>query len=246
MAGGMYRGEPPESFFGTNWININTSISVPSELLEMGASSTSPTEGPTKWAHIKSKTSDGSPAFMYPSKGCVTQQKKLRKEVYKKNYILGRYKRRSGYFHIETREAHKIMLSRIFSKIQRLESDIAMEQSCCGDNDSTHIARKGAELRATKEVYNEISKRSKAAKPKAIGVSDNSSSAYVSSNGDWLYPTTVWTSCGGACGGTVVCSAEVGGASACGGSGGWGGSCGGGGGGGGGGCGGGGGGCGGG
>ena len=234
VAGGMYRGEPPESFFDTNWKNLNTPISMPSELLEMGALSTSPTEGPTKWANIKSRTSDGSPAFMYPSKGYVTHQKKLQKEVYKKNYILGKHKKRTGYFHIETREAHEIMLLRIISKLERLESDIAMEQSCCGDNDSKYIACKGAEIKATKGVYIEISKRAKAAKPKAMGASDNSSSAFVNSSGAWLYPTSVWTSCGGACGGSVVCSADVGGASACGGSGGgdYGGSWGGGGGGG--------------
>ena len=217
VAGGMYRGEPPETYFGTDWTTIKESMTMPIIHCEMGASSTSPTEAPTKWVSIQSKASDGSPAFLFPSKVIIRHRSTLQGEPYRKNYILGKYKNRTGYFHIETKEAHKIMLSRIFNKNCRLEIDIAIQKSCCYSNKQQILKQKETELKITKEVYMELSKRVKANKLQARGQSnDPTSSLFYDSNGAWLYPPVVWNACGGACGGAVVCSAQVGGASACG------------------------------
>ena len=235
VTGGMYRGEPPESYYGTDWTTIfNDSplvmLTVPPE---MGASSTSPTNAPTKWATLDSNTSDGSPAFVSPSKGVVTNRAMLKDEPYKENYILGRHSNNTGFYHIETREAHEIMLSRISSKCHRLESDIALQKCCCFKNRHQIIASKEVELEATKVVFSELTKRATADKPNSTGESNTIRGAYVDSNGAWLYPSILWASCGGACGGAIVCSTAVGGAAACGlggdGGGGGGGGCGGGG-----------------
>ena len=111
VAGGMYQGEPPESYYGTDWTIHADSTNVLVVPAEMGVSSTSPAEAPTQWATLGSITSDGSPAFVLPSKRSVTHRIMLKDEPYRKNYILGMYNNKTGFYHIETREAHKIMLS---------------------------------------------------------------------------------------------------------------------------------------
>jgi hypothetical protein len=52
-----------------------------------------------------------------------------------------------GYFHVETKEAYQIMLCRLKSRIRRLESDIAMEKSCCGQKRVTVINEKERKLK---------------------------------------------------------------------------------------------------
>ena len=60
-----------------------------------------------------------------------------------------------------------------------------------------------------------MTKRSTSKKPNFIGDPNTIKSAFVNSNGTWLYPSFLWASCGGACGGAVVWSNEVGGVAAC-------------------------------
>ena len=218
VTGGMYQGEPPKSYYGTDWTTIfNDSplvmLTVPPE---MGASSTSPTSAPTEWAPHDSNTSDGSPALVSPSRGVITHRVVLKDEPYKENYILGMHNQRTGFYHIETKEAHEIMLSRTSSKHHRLESDIAMQKCCCYKNKHKIIASKEAKLKSTKDVFIELTICVTAHKPNATGESGTFRSVYVNSNGAWLYPPSLWLSSDGACGGEVVCSAAVDGVAECG------------------------------
>ena len=240
VEGGMYRGEPPVSYYSATWTPTLAPKLVVVER-EMGASSTSPNSfsPPSKWATLSGKASDGSPAFIAPN-AKTGDRTLLKNEEHKDNYVLGKVNNKVGYYHLETKEAYKIMLSRLQFRIRKLNSDIAMEECCCGQKREEVVKEKRAELQRHMDVYNEISARSRAASPR--GVVGRDSNTYTDSTGLWLYPAIVWDSCGGACGGAVACSADVGGASACGGAGGGGcgggsgGGCGGGSGGGGGGC----------
>jgi len=223
--GGMYRGEPPASYYCAEWQPTGAPTIVVAR--EMGASSTSPNSisPPSKWATVSGKTSDGSPAFIDP-KVKTGRRTLLKKEEHKENYVLGKVKNKVGYFHLETKEAHTIMLSRLQFRICKLKSNIAMEESCCGENRAEVVKERRAELQRHLEIYNEVSARSKSASPR--GVAGRDPNTYTDSTGLWLYSPIVWDSCGGACGGAVACSADVGGASACGGDCGGGSGCGGG------------------
>jgi hypothetical protein len=242
VEGGMYRGEPPAAYFSrstptVDWKGVVLPSIIPlMSVCEMGASSTSPNAVPTKWAVISvlshnstaptfiGLTSDGSPAFIAPTK--TGNRELLRGEKHKENYILGKVNNIVGFYHVETKEAYIIMKARLVSRTRQLASEIAMEKCCCGNRNPKGIARKEAELEKIKEVYAEITQRSQASKPSGVvGKSSTTSDGvgYYDSRGLWLYPPVVWDSCGGACGGQVVYSSP-GGAAACG-AGGCGGEC---------------------
>jgi len=225
VEGGMYRGEPPASYYSAEWQPTGAPTIVVAH--EMGASSTSPNSisPPSKWATVSGVTSDGSPAFIDP-KVETGRRTLLINEERKDNYVLGKVKNKVGYFHLETKEAHTIMLSRLKFRIRKLNSDIAMEKSCCGKKRAEVVLEKQVELHRHMDVYDEIFARSRAGSPR--GIVGRDPITYTNSTGLWLYPPIVWDSCGGACGGAVACSADVGGASACGGDCGGGSGCGGG------------------
>jgi hypothetical protein len=228
VEGGMYRGEPPTEYFSNSpssvaWNDVPPCIMPLTNVREMGASSTSPNNLPTKWAVVTipprstvptyiGYTSDGSRAFIHPSK--QGNRAVLSGEEHKENYILGTFKGVVGYYHVETKEAHIIMQARLLNRNNQLIHDIAMEKCCCGGNPKI-IACMEAELMNGKKVYAEITARLQASKPSgAVGMS--SGVQFHDSSGAWLYPAMVWDSCGGACGGHVACSIP-GGAAACGG-----------------------------
>jgi len=223
--GGMYQGEPPASYYSAEWQPTRAPTMVVAR--EMGASSTSPNSfsPPSKWATLSGKTSDGSPAFIAPN-AKTGNRTLLKNEEHKDNYVLGKVNNKVGYYHLETKEAYTIMLSRLQFRIRKLNSDVAMEECCCGLNRAEVLRKEQAKLQRYMDVHIEISARSRAASPR--GVVGRDSNTYTDSTGLWLYPPIVWDSCGGACGGAVACSADVGGASACGGDCGGGSGCGGG------------------
>ena len=220
VEGGMYRGEPPASYYSAEWQPTGAPTMVVAR--EMGASSTSPNSisPPSKWATVSGKTSNGSPAFIAPTvkTGC---REHLRGEHCKKYYVLGKVNNLVGYYHLETKEAHKIMFSRLLFRISMLKSDIAMEESCCGSNGTAVLRKKQAKLQRYMDVHIEISARYRAACPRGVVGCDPNT--YTDSKGLWLYPPILWDSCGGACGGAAACSEDNGGVSACGGGGGGGG-----------------------
>ena len=220
VEGGMYRGEPPNDYFSIEWKGDDLYPLVEGAR-EMGASSTSPNTvtPPSKWATLYGNTSDGSPAFVAPSK--PGERKDLIGEEHMKNYVLGKVNHKVGYFHVETKEAYEIMLARLQSRMRRAKSQLAMEKSCCGPRNFTVIKQKEMELRNLKKVYSELSNRSKATKPSEKIAKDPNGPVnpayYDTATNNWLYPPVMWDSCGGACGGGVACSANVGGVAACGG-----------------------------
>ena len=86
--GGMYRGEPPSSYYSAEWQPTGAPTMVVAS--EMGASSTSSNRilPPFKWATISDNTSDGSPAFIAPTDKSERREN-LRGEQYREYYVLG-------------------------------------------------------------------------------------------------------------------------------------------------------------
>ena len=160
VEGGMYRGEPPNNYFSMEWKGDEFSPTI-EVIREMGASSTSPNivAPPKRWAPVSGTSSDGSPAFIAPSK--AGNRNALKGEAHKENYVLGKVNNKVGYYHVETKEAYHIMLSRLKSRIRRLESQIAMEKGCCGQKRVTVINQKELELKNLNDVYTEMDNRSK-------------------------------------------------------------------------------------
>ena len=196
VQGGMYRGEPPSPYFDQKWTATEANIILVN--LEMGASSTSPADGPTQWASVDGRASDGQPAFIPTN---TRMKMKLAGMPHRENYVLGKHYGKVGYFHLETREAHFIICNRLTGRIRKLESDIACEKCCCGN--PADIARREERLRETQEVQSMMTARRNAPNPDG-NVGGNR--RYYDDGYGWIYPAFIWDSCGGACGGTVACS----------------------------------------
>jgi len=196
VEGGMYRGEPPASYYSAEWQPTGAPTIVVAH--EMGASSTSPNSisPPSKWATVSGVTSDGSPAFL-PVADSTEGRHGLHHEKRIKHYILGRTKNGAGYYHIKTLEAHHIMFSQVLYRIHCLDSDIAMQRACYGPNKASNLAQKTDELNRLKEVHSELYRRSKAAKPTGlVGVVMNtpvstSGEVYYDASGTWQPPYTL-------------------------------------------------------
>jgi hypothetical protein len=214
VAGGIYRGEPPAAFYNSSWTLHKHSrgkfqISPP---VEMESSSTSP---PLlqNWAFPKGEASDGSPAFI---KVTAIRRKDLKDLPKREKYVLGWTNVFGfGYYHFETREANTIIEKRMETHCKYLESNIAMERSCCGN---THlIGNQEVELADAKSLLVEMRARSRAKCPSGVVRSAAKDKAWmVGSNalytelGVWLYPPIIWNNCGGGCGGTVANSLGAG------------------------------------
>lgn len=216
VQGGMYRGEPPAAFFLVNWVDKRSCN------LDRESTLSTSQEGPAEWANLGGKASDGSPAFI---KVTVPNAEDLKKVIKKDNYVFGKSEPRGfGYHHLETREANGIIMRRLKLHQDRLESQIAMDQSCCGNTrNSSSIGSKEKELAETKIIYEEMKARSTAdrpyGKPKArpeFQKIDGNQPAQkketpflYDDTGFWLYPPYLWGNCGGACGGSVAYNMSV-------------------------------------
>ena len=138
----MYRGEPPPEYFSSNW-NPNVYSYVDDDISSddinifrqligiVGASSTTSTtrNQPTRWAPLNGYTSDGRVAMIRTSE--QTRQK-IGSLPYKEDYVFGRYNSTTGYYHIETRAAHTILLVRVNKRIHSLESELFWANCGCG------------------------------------------------------------------------------------------------------------------
>ena len=230
VEGGMYRGEPPVEYNDREWHDKSMFTAVEETLHlvgKMGASSTG-VSGPTYWANIEGSTSTGERAFIPTG----TQYRRDLKDLPKReNYVLGRTSGAVGYFHLETKQAHEIMVQRITRTTRRMESNLACDK-CLRCGSSRGFERRERELEESREALEVMKDRLRASKPSGSRGRRNDSStsdggAYYDSTGTWLYPDVVWDAAGGACGGDAACSGGGCGGSACGG-GGCGGGCGGG------------------
>jgi hypothetical protein len=198
--GGMYRGEPPAHYFSPKWTRDKWKLLDTAPFVSMGATSTPIV--PTKWARVTDLTSDGSQAFIpAPSQTRRGVQKAVRME----KYILGRCNGTTGYYHLETHEAHAIMVTRMDHLIDKCRSDLAMEQACCGrPSVISTLQAKLATLESTRNVWLE---RRDASKPcGATRTQEVNSTPLNRDDGAWYYPMFMYTPAGGACGGVVASS----------------------------------------
>jgi hypothetical protein len=201
VEGGMYRGEPPPAYFSKTPAYHQLTAAV----VEMGASSTSPNDGPIQWAPLTGLASDGQPAFIPTN---TRHQRDLVALPMRENYVLGKSNNDVGYFHLETEEAQTILCDRLEGRIGKLESDLAMSRCCCGSPSS--IAIKERKLREAHDLAKVMKARQYAIRPAGVvGARSNSIDMqnFYSDDGVWLYPALLWNSCGGACGGGVVSNA---------------------------------------
>jgi Glycine-rich domain-containing protein-like len=207
VCGGMYRGEPPEEYFSPTeaslWIHdgaVFCGVAAGSNqhlIGRVGATSASPQ--PLQWAPLVGGSADGSMAFI-PTHLQTRNGVKVLK--YKENYVLGRIHSRTGYYHIETKEAHYILLQRVKDQIRDAESSLACR--CCVSRRSDPLRDK--ELEALWDTADELKERLRASSPhggmKKVRRQLDERSFY-GPEGVWLYPE-IYKSAGGACGGTVA------------------------------------------
>jgi Glycine-rich domain-containing protein-like len=203
VPGGMYRGEPPKEYFSPKW-NPSKKFSASSISRQcMGKIKVSSiSTGPSRWATLSGTASDGSPAFILTSEQTRHGIKKLQ---CLDMYVLGRIGSKTGYYHIETREAHTILLIRVNAHISTLRTDIAMAKCCCGS--SAKISKFEGKLATLMEAKALLHERVHAAAPSGTTKTRHvAESATYSRDGTWMYPVAFYDCAGGACGGAVVSS----------------------------------------
>jgi hypothetical protein len=200
--GGMYRGEPPKEYYGphTNGCTFTGESSVCSipqtnqHLIgKVGATSTSPR--PTQWASVKDLTSYGRPAFILTDEQTRDDVKNLK---YMEDYVLGRIQGRTGYYHIETKEAHYILLHRVQARVRTAQCDSACRWCALRKID----AQFEKEFAALLDTEAELKERLRAPTP---GGSQRQADdrTYAGNDGYWRY-LPIYTNAGGACGGAVA------------------------------------------
>jgi hypothetical protein len=207
VCGGMYRGEPPEEYFSSTtaslWNSDNELLLVRPTAMnhhligKVGATSISPQ--PTQWASLKGVAADGSLAFIPTHQQTRSGIKELK---YKEAYVLGRIHDQTGYYHIETKEAHYILLQRVKHRIRNEESCFACR--CCGLRSID--PQRDKKLEALWDTAEELKDRLRASSPhggitKARRQLDQRS--IYGPDGVWLYPE-IFTNAGGACGGAIA------------------------------------------
>ena len=209
--GGMYRGEPPVTYYTPTWLNSNadttasTSQSAYGHTLigKVGASSTPSnvvsSMSPKPWVSLDGIASDGRPAFIRTEE----QTKDLIKDfAYRDPYVLCRLNRKTGYYHIETKEAQKILFYRMSDRLYVLKNEMMMETCTCG-----LMSRKNRATPARVE-YNQL-KLVCDSLEKQLFVAGTST-------GNTIPSETMFTCAGGACGGAVAIKGSSHYAAACG------------------------------
>jgi hypothetical protein len=201
VPGGMYRGEPPKEYFSPKWNPSKNFLASSISKQCMGkikVSSISP--GPSRWATLSGTASDGSPAFILTSEQTRHGIKKL---PCLDMYVLGRSGSKTGYYHIETRVAHVILMKRVMTQQNRVRDNITMAKCCCGSGAKiSKLQEKWVTLREAQALLHE---RMSAPAPRgATKTKQVAESAVYSRDGAWLYPVAVYDCAGGACGGAAV------------------------------------------
>jgi hypothetical protein len=211
VCGGMYRGEPPEAFFSRDW-KSSQDLCAGGNLHLVGLVGASSTQPLTTWTMPRESTSDGRPSFIPED---TTRKSQLSSRARKKDYVLGMTKTfGTGYYHMETKEAHEILLTRVERRIQELESRLAMKACCCPRSPAL-IQAEEAQLTAMKKVRDVLESRVKASSQGATVPGSTRDSTFYDDDGGWLYPPALFACAGGACGGGVVCGPSSCGGSAC-------------------------------
>jgi hypothetical protein len=192
----MYRDEPPKEYHSPAR-NCETPLSAMPSVILAGASS-APSQPWRKWIPLDGHSRDGKPAYIPIS---AQTKGEVKSAARKDDYILGRYDSVTGYYHIETREAHAIMVARLNHRVKQAKSDLAMQHGCCGDAEH-RMERKLAKVQKTREVWRE---RLAAGKPTGSTRNQDINSERLNrDDGAWLYPAILHRDAGGACGGAAA------------------------------------------
>ena len=130
--GGLYCGDPPSAYFTTTWSCPETpAFPIDDQLIGLvGTSSTTSkifsSTYPLKWVQLHETASDGRDAFIQtPRKGVKTLPRL-------EHYIIGSINSETGYFHIETEEAYRILCDLIRDYIDNLQHEMTMDACTCG------------------------------------------------------------------------------------------------------------------
>jgi hypothetical protein len=118
VKGGINRGEPPSEFFtqsrsrpiadmsalpnNDKLIDIVGTLSTASKIFSSNS--------PKPWVKINETASDGRNAFIETYE---PTRKDIKKLPHRPHYVLGRCHNKTGYYHLETLEAHYILYCRI-------------------------------------------------------------------------------------------------------------------------------------
>jgi hypothetical protein len=214
VCGGMYRGEPPESFSHPEWSPLHdASNDAPlGPFLKMigvqGATSTNPTETWT-WTPINGISPDGKPGFQSPAE--KSKKVGVNANTAKEAYIFGKPTSGAvGYYHSSTREFYDILLKRISRRVTNQEDYIAQEQcmagclSCGMANTTPSLQRVEAKLEELKDVKKIVLARSVAdfpvgakGAPKDLKRDKARYSAWYGNGGEWNIPSDCYAAGGG-------------------------------------------------
>jgi Glycine-rich domain-containing protein-like len=207
--GGMYRGEPPSAYYTKTWssssndivVSLNQNIIGQGLIGKVGASSTSANvlSSPKPWVPLNGTASDGQPAFIR-TEGQV--QDLIKDLPYRDPYVLCRLNRNTGYYHIETKEAQKILFYRMSDRLYSLKSEIMVEMCTCGLSKKNKATPAKVEYNNLKSVFDIMQKQLFDATSGNIGST--------------IPPDTMFSCAGSACGGAVALKTHTEYASACG------------------------------
>jgi len=175
---------------------------------------------PTEWTPVSGTAPDGSPPFiMHYSKSKI---RGVNRNGFRNNYIFGKGPSGIGYYHISTKEAYKVLLTRIDRHLIKIHNDLSCAKLCCFWN-RPHVKSLKEKAVNMERVRNVVHFRSKAIAPCGTpnDVSDivrdpAANNWYYVVDGEWLFPSEMYA-CGGGCGARDAgCDAAACGAGACG------------------------------
>jgi hypothetical protein len=211
VCGGMYRGEPSASFFSKDWKAHDCLDAEAYQHLirQMGASSTP--SSPRPWVQPNSLTSDGSPAFIVAVLN-PRSRSELKDCGYKKDYVLGKEASGVGWYHIETKEAIRILIKRCDRQIKKCECELAWSRACCWGGRRQNLDKLEARLEQYQSQRKALFERYCGSTAPSTTRDDQHVTAR---DGIWFVTPTTYSAAGGACGGTIACGPGACGGSAC-------------------------------
>ena len=205
VQGGMYRGEPPKSYYSTEWDKSFQPSGCPLIGIH-GASSinaledTSPRQ--VSWTPLSGTAPDGSPGFISAAPKSTSYG--VNANPFRQNYIFGRKGSQVGYFHITTKAAYEVLERRIASRVMRKEDQIAM-MKCCTCNgywNSKRLKEKEDKLETMRDIQLIARKRAEAAGPDGdVRLPEHlkKDRSHFSREGEWHFLPTYYAA-GGGCG----------------------------------------------
>eukprot|EP00934_Nitzschia_sp_Nitz4_P002961 Nitzschia sp. Nitz4//scaffold23_size168460//138877//140526//NITZ4_002244-RA/size168460-processed-gene-0.273-mRNA-1//-1//CDS//3329543710//2951//frame0 len=155
VEGGMYRGEPPPSYYSKDWSNSEDngdfvtewpvdSCNNPEANRSANVSETPDSESPM-WTDLYGMTNDGELGFIPANER--SNDPRFNTNPQKEGYIFGNGSRGWGYYHQTTCEAYEVLKTRLDLLIEKKEEDIEILEclSCCCCCDGRLAATRRAE-----------------------------------------------------------------------------------------------------